>query len=303
MQEACIIAGSMNPKRNRPIGVTLIALAFLWIGCCATLFLPIIGLTGGMSSLWRFALGSMIHSEAWLNTISYVLNSVWFLLYVVYAVIGFGLWKLKNWARKSVLCIAIVGVIAALVVSLVFVRPIILGISVTGLAVAQFGWLSWYFMRPRVRYAFGDWNRYSPTGEWIEPPGLSKRGKVGIGMLAATSLFVLFVIPLFFAIDAEMRNSDAYKLTMNTAQASPCVTSILGSPLKPGWMMTGGMQESSIEGSADLNIPVRGPKGKGNLDVQAKKLNGNWRIDSLVFTHGAVGSNIVPSESNQACSE
>ncbi|MGD0902774.1 MAG: cytochrome c oxidase assembly factor Coa1 family protein [Terracidiphilus sp.] len=301
MREAYIIAGNMNPKRNRPIGVTLIALVFLWIGCCGTLFLPIIGLAGGLSSLWRLALGSTIHSEAWLNTISYLLDSVWFLLYVVYAVIGFGLWKLRNWARKSVLGISIVGIIAGLVVSLVFVRPIIFGIGVIGIAAVQFGWLSWYLMRPRVRYAFGVWNRYSPTGEWIEPPGLSKLGKLGIGTLVAASFVVLFVIPLFFAIDADMRNSDAYKLTMNTAQESPCVTSVLGSPIKPGWMMTGGLQESSIEGSANLSIPVIGPKGKGNLDVQATELNGNWRINSLVFTHGAVHSNIVPSESNQTC--
>lgn len=300
-QRACILAGNMNPKRNRPIGVTLIALAFLWIGCGGTLFLPIIGLTGGMSSLWRLELGSMIHSEAWLRTISYVLNSVWFLLYVVYAVIGFGLWKLKNWARKSVLGIAIVGVIGGLVVSLVFVRPIALGISVVGMAVVEFGWLSWYLMRPRVRYAFGAWGRYSAAGEWIEPPGLSKRGKLGIGALAAASVVVLFVIPLFFGVEAMMRNSDAYKLTLKTAQASPCITNALGSPLEPGWMMGGSITESSIEGSADLSIPVRGPKGKGSLDVQAKKLNGNWRIDSLVFTHGAGRSSIVPSESNQAC--
>jgi len=279
----------------------LVSLGFLWIGCGGTLFLPIIILTGGMSSLWRLALGSVIHSEASLNTISYVLNSVWFLLYVVYAVIGFGLWKLKNWARKSILGIAIVGVIAGFVVSLIFVRPIILGISVIGIAVVQLGWLSWYLMRPRVRYAFGDWNRYSPTGDWIEPPGLSTRGKLGIGTLAAVSVVVLFVIPLFFGVDAMMRRSDAYKLTLNTAQASPCVTNALGSPLEPGWMVTGGISESSTEGSANLSIPVSGPKGKGNLDVDATQLNGKWRIDSLVFTHGTVRSNIVPSESNQGC--
>ncbi len=242
----------------------------------------------------------MIHTKAWLNTISYVLNSVWFLLYVLYAVIGFGLWKLKNWARKSVIGIVIVGVIAAIVVSLVFVRPIILSISVIGMAVVEFGWLGWYLMRPRVRYAFGNWNRYDSAGEWIEPPGLSKLGKLGIGTLAAASVVVLFMVPLFFAVDAMMRSSDAYKLTLNTAQASPCVTDALGSPLEPGWI-TGGITESSIEGSAEFSIPVKGPKGKGNLDVQAKKLNGNWRIDTLVFTHGAVHSSIVPYESNQAC--
>lgn len=291
----------MDPKRERPIGVTLIALTSLWIGCCGTLFLPIIGLTGGMSFVWRHALGSVVHSEAWLHAISYALDSVWFLLYVFYAVIGFGLWRQRNWARKSVLGIAIVGVIAGVVVSLIFVRPIILGISVIGIAAVELGWLVWYLMRPRVRYAFGAWNRYSSAGDWIEPPGLSKRGKMGIGLLAPTSLFVLFVIPLCFATYADMRNSDAYELTMNTAQASPCVTNALGSPLEPGWMIGGSITESSVEGSAELSIPVRGPKGKGNLDVQANKLNGTWRISSLAFMHGAVRSIIVPSESNQAC--
>lgn len=291
----------MNRKRNRPIGVTLIALAFLWIGCGGTLFLPIIGLTGGMSSLWRLALGSMIHSEAWLKTISYVLDSVLFLLYAVYAAIGFGLWKLKNWARKGVLVIAIVGVTLALVISLVFVTPIILAISVIGIAAVEFGWPSWYLMRPRVQYAFGVWNRYSSGGEGIKPPGLPKRGKVCIGLLGGASLVVLLVIPLFFAVGSMMRSSDAYKLTLNTAQSSPCVTNTLGSPLEAGWMMGGSITESSVEGSAELSIPVRGPKGKGNLDVQAKKLNGNWKIDSLVLTHGAVRSNIVPFESNQTC--
>ncbi len=291
----------MDPKRKRPIGVTLIALAFLWIGCCGALFLPIIGLTGGISAMWRLALAPVIHSEVWLKTISQVLDFVWFLLYVAYAAIGFGLWKLKNWARKSVLGITVVGVIAGFVVSLTLIRPIILGIGVIGMAVVEFGWLGWYFMRPRVQYAFGAWSRYSPAGEWVEPPCLSRRGKVGIGFLVATSLFVLFVIPLYFAVDAEMRNSDAYKLAMNTAEMSPCITSTLGSPLQAGWMMGGSISESSVKGDAELSIPVRGPKGKGDLDVQATKLSGDWKIDSLVFTHGAIHSRIVPSESDHSC--
>jgi hypothetical protein len=291
----------MNPKRNRPFGVTLIALGFLWIGCCGTLVFPVIGLTGTLSAMWPLALGTTIHSQPWLKAISYVLDCVWFLLYVAYAVIGFGLWKLKNWARKSVLGISIVGAIGALIVSLIFVRPIILGISVIGLGVVEFGWLGWYLMRPRIRHAFGAWNRYSSAGEWIEPLGLSGRGKLGIGTLAAASLAVLFVIPLFFAVEEMMRRSDAFKLTLNTAQASPCITKVLGSPLEPGWMMGGSITESSIEGSAELSIPVRGPKGKGNLDVQAKKDSGNWRIDSLVLTHGTVRSSIIPSRPNQTC--
>ena len=172
---------------------------------------------------WPLALGSTIHSQPWLKAISYALDFVWFLLYVAYAVIGFGLWRLKNWARKSVIGITILGAIVAFIISLVFVRPVILGISVIGMALVEFGWLGWYLMRPRVRYAFGTWSQYSPAGLWIEPPGLTKRGKLGIGALSVASLIALFVIPLFFAIGEMMRSSDAYKLTLNTAKTSPCV--------------------------------------------------------------------------------
>lgn len=177
----------------------------------------------------------------------------------------------------------------------------ILGISAIGMAFVEFGWLGFYLLRPRVGYAFGAWNRYTPAGEWIEPPGLSKRGKVGIGTLVVVSLFVLFVVPLFVGVGSIMRSSDAYNLAMSTAQASPCVASALGSPLEPGWMIEGNIDQSSIKGSAELSIQVRGPKGKGNLNVEAKKQDGTWRIDSLVFTHGAIRSSIVPTESNSAC--
>jgi hypothetical protein len=66
-------------------------------------------------------------------------------------------------------------------------------------------------------------------------------------------------------------------------------------------MIEGNITESDDKGSAELSIPIRGPKGKGKLDVEARKFKGAWRIDSLVFTHGAARSSIIPSESNQTC--
>jgi hypothetical protein len=86
-----------------------------------------------MNATWHTALGSMIHSEAWLNVISHALDYVLSLLYMAYAVIGFGLWKLKNWARRSLLGIAKFGVVAALVVSFVFVRHIAFGVALVGM--------------------------------------------------------------------------------------------------------------------------------------------------------------------------
>ena len=88
---------------------------------------------------------------------------------------------------------------------------------------------------------------------------------------------------------------------MHTAQSSPCVLNTLGAPLEARGFMTGGMEESSVEGSAQLSIPIKGPRGKGRLELQAKKLNGTWEIESLVFAHATTQFNLVPSESNQGC--
>jgi hypothetical protein len=115
------------------------------------------------------------------------------------------------------------------------------------------------------------------------------------------SLAVLFAIPLFLTVETMMRNSDAYKMTMRAANESPCVTAALGSPLKTGWNITGSIEESSKRGSAEFGIPVKGPRGEGDLEVHAKKLDGSWVIETLVFTHGPTRTNLIPADSNSAC--
>lgn len=291
----------MTTDRKRPAGVTLIALLVLWTGCIGALVFPIIGLSGGTAFLWEQIFGRRIQSVAWMRVISFALDGLWFLLYVASAIFGFGLWKLKNWARQAMLASIVVGISAGILVSIVFVRPVFLAISALGGIVVELAWIAWYLKRPRVRHAFGAWKRYSAAGEWIEPPELTKRGKQGVGILAVASLGLLFVVPLFVGVNAMMKSSDAYKLTISTAQASPCIVSSLGSPVEPGWIVTGGIQESDNGGSANLSIPVSGPKGKGSLDVRAKKLGGSWRIDSLVFTDGASPLSIIPSDSTRVC--
>jgi len=277
---------------------------FLWIGCGILIF-PIVALTGGASQLWRLVLAPVIHSEHWIRSLSIVLNSIWFLLYVAYAIIGFGLWKLKNWARKAVLGLSIFGIVASaavvVVLEVVFVGSIAYGLIIFGAALVEFGWIAWYLMRPRVRYAFGAWSSYSPAGEWIEPPGFSKRGKLGVGFLVAASLCVFFIVPLFLAIDAEMRASTPYKISLAAAQNSPCVVNALGLPLKPGSFLSGSIDESSTDGSAQLSYSIRGPAGNGRLSERATKAHGSWSIDSLTLTHGGTRSDIVPSGPDSNC--
>lgn len=291
----------MNPSRIRPIGVTLIAVAFLWIGFGGTLLYSLVMLSGGNDLLWRWELESTIHSSALLKIFSTTLDIVLYLMYITYAIIGVGLWKLKNWARISVLCIAMIGLVGAFLVGPILRMSLLMSASIIGISAVEFGWIGWYFLRPAVQNAFGAWKRYTPDGKWIQPPLLSTRARLLAGAVIASLLLILFAIPLSSQIIQDMKRSDAYKLTMRTAEVSPCVLSALGSPLQPGWMLSGNITESATHGSADLSIPVNGPKGKGTLEVQATKFDGRWKIESLVLDHGSSRSIMVPSTSAGPC--
>jgi hypothetical protein len=291
----------MSPSQQRPVGVMLLAAMFVWIGGFGTLVFPLFMLLGNFGFIWRGLFGAVIHSDTGIAILGDVLTGLWFLAYVAYLVIGIGLWKLKNRARKGVLVISALGIAGGLIAGIVAGRQsLLMGLSISVWCISLCGWQAWYLMRPRVRYAFGDWRKYSPTGEWIEPPALTKRGKIGIGIAWPVTTIGLFMTLLFFAIESTMRNSEAYRMAMNSAQASPCVVKALGTPLKAGFI-TGNVEESGQNGSADYDFAIRGPKDRGFLSVDAKKSQGKWTLNSLVFSHHAHDMRIVPALSDTPC--
>jgi len=105
-----------------------------------------------------------------------------------------------------------------------------------------------------------------------------------IAVAVASGLLVLAgVAGFFFAICTLLGNSDAAKLALATAQAKPAFTDRIGQPATAGRIVTGSVQLNNDDGSAELTIPVSGPKGKGKLFVEAKKNAGRWQLNSLFF--------------------
>jgi hypothetical protein len=291
----------MNPKQKRPIGITLLAAAFLWIGCLGTLFFPIIVFSGGTTTLWRLIAGGVIHSESWLRITSYLFVSTWFLFYVAYAFIGFGLWKLRNWARKAILALTEFFAVVCVLVLPFLVRPAAMAIAVVIYTSLFIAWTIWYLKRPRVCFAFGAWpSTCNGVLQAEPPPGLSKIGKTWV-TIAIVASFVLGIGSLMVAVESIIHSSEIYTMTLKEAQGSPCVSIELGVPLNPGWMTTGETEESSVEGSANLSIPVIGPKGKGSLEMSAQKQNGVWKITSLVLVHDSKRIQIEPSDATSSC--
>jgi hypothetical protein len=104
---------------------------------------------------------------------------------------------------------------------------------------------------------------------------------VPAGCLSALLLLLAVVGGLLSFAFGMMKASDAYKHALAEAQLSPAVVAALGEPLKGGLLVSGTLHVEGLAGSADLSIPISGPKGAGTLFLKATKSQGNWTFDAL----------------------
>jgi hypothetical protein len=304
----------MNPQRKRPLGITLLALPFLWIGCMGTLIFPIMIFAGVGRTLWESLTPSPIHSNGWGLFLTVVILMTWLGGYLLYAFLGYGLWKLRRWALKGATIVQFMVITVGLVATAVWLKyqPLIaipFGIAL----IAPPALILWYLKRSHVQAAFDPSVPYcpisaypvAPTGQpavnW-QPQSTPKNKTVWkyvvIGVVACVVLLALFVSSLFYGIDKMFRSSDVYRMALEHSQKSPCVVRKLGSPLATKGLIEGNMNEAASEGSADLQIPVRGPKDEGSIHVVATKSAGHWEITSLtVFDNeGQIQLLPVPSD-------
>jgi hypothetical protein len=79
----------------------------------------------------------------------------------------------------------------------------------------------------------------------------------------------------FFAISV-LKQTDAYKTALARAQANPAVIEAIGSPISQTGIISGNSNVSGAAGELNLSIPLRGPKGKATLYVEAKKSADIW---------------------------
>jgi hypothetical protein len=83
-----------------------------------------------------------------------------------------------------------------------------------------------------------------------------------------------------------MHDSEARQLAILRADASAALAARLGHPLKYGWWSSSEIEINEAAGHAELEFSVSGPKGNGNLYLEAHKRAGFWELDSLDFGDG-----------------
>ena len=110
------------------------------------------------------------------------------------------------------------------------------------------------------------------------------------GCLALVLVFIGFGLTILAFVMHLLRNSDAAKEGLAMAQKSPALVSLLGEPIEIGWLVTGGTQTNGSRTTADISIPLSGPKGSGRLQVAGERNTpAPWNFRVVTFTPSTGG--------------
>ena len=107
---------------------------------------------------------------------------------------------------------------------------------------------------------------------------------VGCGCLAIIGAGIAFIAFIVLVVFATMRSSDPYKDGMERARGDARVQAALGTPIEPGWFISGNIHTQNNSGDCDVSIPLRGTKQKGTLRVVGTKDGGRWTYTKMLVT-------------------
>lgn len=120
-----------------------------------------------------------------------------------------------------------------------------------------------------------------------EKPGWFRRNwfwAVPLGCLLPILLCAGLIGGGMFAAFRMIRQSEPFTTGLEAARVNPEVQQALGEPIEAGTLITGQINFSGSSGSADLAIPLKGPKGQATLAVNATRTDGVWKYTVLRVT-------------------
>lgn len=108
--------------------------------------------------------------------------------------------------------------------------------------------------------------------KWAVPTG---------GCLLIIILLVVFFGSLFFGITSMMSDSQAHQDSMEAAQNNEALIELIGEPIETNGMNGGSLTINNGLKSADLRIPIKGPKGEATIFVVGEGVNDHWTYQTM----------------------
>ncbi len=102
-----------------------------------------------------------------------------------------------------------------------------------------------------------------------------------VGCLTIIVVFVLLFTAMVSKVTGMFQDSVPYEIGMESLLKNEIVIKKLGEPIEPNGMFQGNINYENDNGTADLKIPVKGPKGKATLLIIAEKNGDNWTYQTM----------------------
>jgi hypothetical protein len=128
-----------------------------------------------------------------------------------------------------------------------------------------------------------EWAWKNKTWESVEQFKRVQRAWSIAGWASLAFCFVVFGI-IGGIVFNVLYDNDVVRATMVELKHNKEATSLLGEPIKKGLFVSGNYELKNSVGTADLSVPVEGPKAKGTVHVVANKKDGVWIINTLNLT-------------------
>ena len=112
-------------------------------------------------------------------------------------------------------------------------------------------------------------------------PGGAWKWIIPLGCLAMLLAGGVFVASILWIVMASIRSSAPYASSFQTATADCELQQILGTPIEPGWFISGSINVTGPAGEAQLSIPLKGPQSSAKMYVNATKSAGRWSYELM----------------------
>ncbi len=101
------------------------------------------------------------------------------------------------------------------------------------------------------------------------------------GCLTIIVLFFIFLGSLIFGVNEFFTQSTPHQDSLAKVNQDEYVVNILGKPIETNGIMNGSISYQNSRGSADISIPIKGPKGEAQLYVIGTKQDEQWAYTEM----------------------
>jgi len=119
-------------------------------------------------------------------------------------------------------------------------------------------------------------------------------------IVAAIVAFILLFGAMETKITEMFKDSEPYTIGMETLQNNEEAIEKLGKPIEPNGTFQGNINYEDDNGTADLKIPIKGPKGEATLLIIGEKSGETWTYETMnvTFTDSNEVIDLLPIKKN-----